>query len=89
MNGQLKIGKKYIFGKKSGFIVSYDDIKKIHHFVRKKYGYRKKRFVEVFTFEGDKIKLSKVNDNEKSAMQAEQVMLIVSELAPKAEVTVK
>ncbi|MBR4071929.1 MAG: hypothetical protein IKK26_05185 [Clostridia bacterium] len=88
MDGQLRIGNKYIFGKKSGSLVSYDDIKKIHHFSRKKYGYRKKRFIEVFTLEGEKIKLSKVNDTNEAIKQSEIVLGIVKELAPKAEVSI-
>ncbi len=86
MDGQLKIGKKYAFGKKSGSIVSYRDIKKIHHFTRKKYGYRNKRFIEVFTYEGEKIKLSKVNDNDEALKQAENAVIIIKNLSSKAEI---
>jgi hypothetical protein len=85
MDGQLKIGKKYIFGKKSGYVLSYDDMKKLHHFIRKKYG--RKRFIEAFSLEGNKIKLCKVNDTEKMLMEAEKVMAIVKELVPEAEIS--
>lgn len=88
MEGQLRLGKKYIFGKKSGYILKYDNMKKLHHFIRRKYGHKRKRFVEAFSFEGDKIKLCKVNDTEKMLKEAEQIMYIVNEFAPKAEITV-
>ncbi len=89
MDGELKIGKKYIFGKRSGYILSYDDMKKLHHFVRKKYGNKRKRFIEAFSFEDNKIKLCKVSDTEKMLKGADEVMHIVKELAPDAEISVK
>ncbi len=89
MEGQLRIGKKYIFGKKSGRVVSYTDLQKAHHFIRKRYGYKQQRFVEVFTSEGDKIKLSKVSDNEKMIAEAEAVMSRIKILAPEADVSMK
>ncbi len=87
MNSQLKIGKKYIFGKKAGRIVPYSDIKKMHHFVRINYSYSRKRFIEIFTLEGTKVKLCKVGDTEELKSMADDVLVRVRELAPDAEIS--
>ena len=87
LGDEIRIGEKYVFGKKSGRVVSYTDIDKVHHFVRNRYGYKRKRFVEIFTLEGVKIKLSKVSDNKENEAEAELVVKKIKEIAPKAEIT--
>ncbi|MBQ7835703.1 MAG: hypothetical protein IJ389_00430 [Clostridia bacterium] len=89
MDGKVRVGKKYIFGKKCGAVIAYDDIRRAHHFIRKNYGYSQKRFVEIFTLDGGKHKLCKVNANDTTLTEAQQLMELLKERAPKADVAVK
>ncbi len=74
LDDEIRIGSKYVFGKKSGRVVKYEEITKVHNFIRNRYGYKRKRFVEIFTLEGIKVKLSKVSDNKESAAEADLVV---------------
>ncbi len=89
MNGNVRVGKSYIFGKKSGAVIKYADIDRAHHFIRKNNSYRVKRFIEIFTFDDTKIKLCKVSSNDKNIEACEKIMHIIKERNPKADVMYK
>ena len=88
LNGNVLLGDNYIFGKKCGKVIKYSDIRRAHHFVRKNVRYGTKRFIEIFTFDGSKDKLCKLAATEDMLAEVENVMALIKEKAPDAQVSV-
>ena len=89
LSGKVVAGERYIFGKKCGALIAYDDIRFAHVIIRKNYGYSKTLFVEIITLDSSRHKLCKLSATDENARAANEFMKELRNLAPKADVVTK
>ena len=89
MNNNVRVGESYIFGKKSGKLIKYSDIDCAHHFVRKNNYYKVNRFIEIFTFDGSRIKLCKVSGTDDNVSCCDEIINTITQKNPNVKMMKK
>ena len=89
LDGKVKAGTRYIFGKKCGSVIEYSGIRFAHCITRKNYGYANNLFVEIITTDGSRHKLCKLHANDKTAALANSFMKELKARSPEADIVIK
>ena len=84
--GNLKLGDTYIFGKKSGICLSYDQITKIYQYVHKTNGVENYRSIKVVTPDANVHELCKIRLRGKADTEVQHVVGVIVSKNPTVHV---